>query len=792
MGRKNIFSKSAVKEEITDQIKQSSNHQVCQSSTLDNLPHLDFNLELPITNFELIINGSANTQTKVIVDLAQKIDFSRLSNKEKKGKIFLPWLHSLYKSNPTDAIFLLRIYIKFLKEEKINTHKGIAYNWISDYILEKSMFISELKLIDFSNIVEDHQQKVERGTLVYIINIAKTIISAHPHVTQEIKERLKDYKLPNALSSKKGQVLTAEERIKKYRITNDYSDYVMFQIYAYTNACLMDIKETNERLAELLKENLYLDLFSSQGRIVYRTHIESNTSESFEKALDMELIAFSRISDAYTKLIQFNESGYNLNLISVEVKQLKYENAFNMLPEKLQADKSIHYLFYNVFPLAIGQNKSNSKYLNNFGLLHEPRLHAFLNKVTQNWRDRKNFTSSYEAYKRYLVDSYFVYSLFYGDRKDKDTPLSASGEGFHNILLGKTNHFDYLTMILLLCESGRNREVALSASAYVKIGMNKISVLEIKAEFSTEPSCWIHGYKTRGHLSGKGVQEEDFVIPFDTPLFKYLELLNKIRSITEPQREYFFRQGESKQVGNYTKSLGRQFAKFCGIKEKDGAQLSNLNTPKFRKVWSGEVLLEYLKDIHTKDDLIKAVAEDLRNTVPLTYLLQSSRTEGMLASAIVGLQLKFIDHHQNLAAQLKIDGEKPPKKGRITRYLCDCTDPSQPDYADNLNVKYCKQFDMCLGCSKAVVYEEHLPNLIYRCFQYEQMLEASSELYSAYYETKHNRAIQALDRFKAKTDNGKIIHANAFKFANKAWNDPDIYLLPPLIHPNINNLGDAS
>lgn len=792
MARKNIFSKPTVKEQVTDQIKQTFNHQVCQSSNLDNLPNLDLDLELPISNSELIIKCSESTHKTVVLDLAQKIDVIRLSNKDKKGKLFLPWLHSLYTSNPTDAIYLLRINVKFLIEAKVDTHKAIAFNWLSAYIIKKGILIAELSIKDFNNIVEDHLQKVERGSLVYIVNVIKTILCAHPQVTHEIKERLDGYKLPNALSSKQGQVLTAEERIKKYRITNDYSDYVMFQIYAYTNACLMDIKEANERLAELLEEDSYLDLFSKQGRIIYRTHIESNTSESFEKALDMEIIAFARISASYTKLIHFNEPGYDLRLISEEVKKLNYAYAFQMLPEKLQVDEDINYLFNHVFHLAIGQNKSNSKYLKAFGLNHEPRLHALLNKVTSNWIDRPGFTASYKAYKRYLVDSYCVYSAFYGDRKDRDAPLVTTGEGFHNVLLGKTNHFDYLVMILLLCESGRNREVALSAPAYVKMGMNTISVLDIKAPMTTEPSCWIHGYKTRGHLSGKGVQEEDFVIPFDTPLFKYLKQLDQIRAIAEPQREYFFRQGEGINPGNYTKSLGQQFAQACAIKEKDGTQLSNLNTPKFRKVWSGEVLLEYLKDIHTKDDLIKAIAEDLRNTVPLTYLLQSSRTEGMLASAIVGLQLKFIDHHQNLAAQLKTDGEKPPKDGRIIRYLCDCTDPSKPDYADNLNVEYCKQFDMCLGCSRAVVYEEHLPNLIYRCFQYEQILKASSELYSAYYETKHNRAIQAIDRFKSKTDNGNSIHATAFKIASDSWNDPDCFLLPPLIHPNINNLGVAS
>lgn len=793
MARKNLFAKSKVKEQITDKIEQSANHQVCQSSTLDDLPNLELDQEFPTTNIEIIINDYDNKPITLVLDFAQQVEIKRLSNANKKGKTFLPWLHPLYKANPTDAIFLLRIFIKFIKGDySVNTHSCMAFNWLSDYLTEQPISASEFKIKDYNSLVESYHQKYVRGTLVYTANMVKQILFLHPIVPQDLKDRLKDYKLANALTIKQEKVLTAEERIEKYKITNDYSEYVMFQIYAYVNACLIEIKEMNERLDELLEDREYPDIFSEQGRGVYRGYIESMTSESFEKALDMELVAFARIADAFTKLLHCNEQGYDLKSISTTVHGFQYADALNMLPETLQTDDNIRYLFNSVLPLGIGQNKGNLKYLNSFGLTHEPRLHAFLNKVTNNWRDREDFTTSYEAYKRYLVANYFAYSAFYGDRKDRETPLASSGEGFHNILLGRTNHFDFLVMMLLLCEAGKNRETALNAPAYVKMGLNTTSVLDVEAPFISEPSCWITGFKTRGHLSGKGVQEEDFIIPLDTPLFKYLKLLDKISSITEPQREFFFAQGDNIKAGNYTKSIGRSFAKYCGIKEKDGEQLSNIHTPKFRKVWSGEVLLEYLKDIDTKDDLIRAVAEDLRNTIPLTYLLQSSRTEGMLSTAIVGLQLKFIDHHLNIAAQLKISGEKPPKEGRITRYLCDCADPSQPDYADDLNVEYCKQFDMCLGCSKAIVYEEHLPNLIYRCFQYEQMLKASPALYSAHFEVKHNRAIQAVDRFKAKADNGKSIHAAAFKLATEEWNDPDRYLLPPLIHPNINNLGVVS
>ena len=197
------------------------------------------------------------------------------------------------------------------------------------------------------------------------------------------------------------------------------------------------------------------------------------------------------------------------------------------------------------------------------------------------------------------------------------------------------------------------------------------------------------------------------------------------------------------------------------------------------------MLTRWTSNIKNKDDLIRAVANDLKNTIPLTYLLQSSTTESMLSTAIVGLQMKFIENHLRVAAQLRLSGEKPDEKDREKRFLCDCLDPTSPDFSDNINIAYCKQFDNCLGCSRAVVYEEHLPNIIYRCFQYEQILRNSRDLYQAHYEAKHYRANEVIARFKLKADSGELVFSEAFNKATNAWEDPNTQLLPPLMHGNL-------
>ena len=491
----------------------------------------------------------------------------------------------------------------------------------------------------------------------------------------------------------------------------------------------------------------------------------------------MELIAYARCNDALKEIFWGKINQDEIELIKNKLITYRYSEAYQVLPDHIRNNANVEYLFKGIGKVGIAENsKSLIPLLRVIGSDKSLDIQSIINL-------RMHKPVSWRKYKLYLAQTYINYELFYGIRKDKMFIFAAHANSFHDVLLGRSDKFDFLLILLLLCESGRNLEVAINLPASVKLGKDLTSILEVKAPFASEPSCWLSSFKVRGHVTGLGVQEEDIVIPLNTPLYRYLQLLDSIRSKNNPNRESFFSIKKSNR-----QSYLRDFTQFCWIKNSDGSALHTIQTRKFRKVWSGEVLLQYMGDINTKDDLIKAVGEDLRNTIPLTYLLQSSRTETMLASAIVGLQLRFLEDHKNLAAEIKLKGEKPENGSRIKRYFCDCTDPYNPDYLPDLDTEYCKQFDMCLGCSKAVVYEEHIPNIIYRCFQYEKIIKDSPELYATYYEIKHQRARQALERFRTKSKHGESKHAEAVKIAVEAWENPAIHLLPPLIHQNINNI----
>ena len=381
----------------------------------------------------------------------------------------------------------------------------------------------------------------------------------------------------------------------------------------------------------------------------------------------------------------------------------------------------------------------------------------------------KNNNEKFHNFQRYKLDNAFIFSSFY----NFNGKVKKTGPSLHHILLGRTKHFDFLLILLLLAESGRNKEVILTIPSH----MNTLPILENDDLFSSEKCAELIGFKARGHLGQGAVQPESIIIPHQSPLFRLLKLFSSIRDRQIKHRNFFFTQSDVFKQWRGHFSVNNQ------LKEKNGDLIGPILSTKFRKVFAGEMLQKWLKNIRNKDDLIKAVANDLQNTIPLTYLLQSSTTESMVATAIVGLQMKFIEHHQIVAAKLQTKGQSP-KENRVQRFLCDCLDPYNPDYAEHLNINYCKQFDNCLGCSKAEVYEEHLPNIIYRCFQYEELLKINRDLYDANYVIKHNRAKQVIEKFTTKTSNGHKIHSTAFTDAFQAWEDPDNYLLPPLLHVN--------
>jgi len=750
MARSNRFTNKKI--DITNKSDSSP------LNTFDTLP--SFQLVDGILQ-EKIIKSNGSTGN-ILFNANEEVKTSNIPIKERKGLVVPSWFYKLYQFNPAIAIELARVLLKILNEKKF--HSGIAKPFvnITEFVLKTEIdSLSNITLSLFDQMIND----INYSRAQALCGDIQRVLSFCPTISKQVKAEIASYVYAEPVTKKEKK--TFKERLANSKLNNDYSDYVMFQIYAYTNACLSDIEESYNNTLKFIQSEEYDSFFYESGAQKYKQWITDGNQDDFLKAFEMELADSYRVNLAVDKLRSRLDQSHKDNLIR-NIQNSNYASVFFELPEPIKLESDVAFLCQHVLEKSLGNIVT---YKNNFisKILADTNIsiHSLYTKRIKCWKT-KNFKDNYKLYSPWKHNQSFIYRAFYElNQNSKQT-----GETIHNVLLGRTNTSDFLLQQLLMANSGRNKEVVMSIPARV----SGINILDNEDRFVSEKSIELIGSKTRGHHR-VAKQQESLSIPVNTPIYRFLRVLDNVRAYQYPERQLFFLDTDVYKLWQ------KKFATRTEIKEKNGDLIYSIDSTKFRKVFTGEILYKYLEKISNKDDLIRAVASDLKNSIPLVYLLQSSTAETMVASAIVGLQIKFIDHHLQVAANLKIN-EDCSTNAVEKRFLCDCIDPKNPDYADNLNVDYCKQFDNCLGCTKAEVYREHLPNIIYRCFQYEQVLKINKDLYDTTYSLRHHRAKQVLDTFVSKATNGRQLHSDSFEVASSAWEDPNTYLLPPLLHSN--------
>lgn len=753
MARTNKFNNKRV---ILTEKKDSND-----TDTFDSLPKFEPDANGVATHEVIKGDGS---KAKIILNCYSFQSAYKGGTIESKGKVFPIFFFPLFQYNKDIAIELARTLFSLMKTARYSSSTIRPYTITAQYIIDEKIYaINKLSLQDFNQIIDRKSSTRPRVDFNSVKKLFQSLPSINHNVKEELKELLFGYK--NITSKDE----TFEERVASAKLNVDYSDYVMFQIYAYVNACLSEIEDTVAGTLNYLSSTDYFSFFEAKGKEKYLSLIIKGDDLSLNKAFLIELGDVYRANNAIgllrMKLTDIDWVKFKENILSSNYQSLIAET----WPQEVIKSIDVVFLCRNIIPTSLMNVKSYKQEF--FRQIENNGVSIDLLYRSKNSLKKKNNINNkeYKHFQLYKLNNSFIFSSFHNLNKNG----KKSSAPLHHILLGKTKHFDFLLILLLLAESGRNKEVILSIPTHI----SNLPILENDDLFSSEKSVELIGFKTRGHLGQGVIQPESIIIPHQSPIFRLLKLFSSIKTRQIKHRKFLFAQTD------IFKQWRRSFSENNQLKEKNGDLIGPILSTKFRKVFAGEMLQKWLKKIRNKDDLIKAVANDLQNTIPLTYLLQSSTTESMIATAIVGLQMKFIEHHQIVSAKLKTNGQSP-KQDRIQRFLCDCLDPYNPDYAEHLNIKYCKQFDNCLGCSKAEVYEEHLQNIIYRCFQYEELLKINRDLYDANYALKHNRAKQVIETFISKKSNGHKIHNSAFTDAFQAWEDPDNYLLPPILHSN--------
>lgn len=749
MARKNRFSNKKIV------VKDTRENEI--GDTLDGLPALNF-VDGEARYFP-IKKGDKELIAIFNVDKSSKVN--NLKGPQRSGFIIPVWFPMLCASNSDLAIELARVFVKEHTERNYHSTKINSYFYLANYMVKNK--VPSFNELDFNHLTKLCESIIHSRPHP-VFNRIKKIVSLSVSASNKTKSFIQSFD-PSIVTRKNIQnVHDAKSRIYKWKKSQSYSDFVMFQIYAYVNAGINEIEDTHESIQAYLDSDNYLSFFNNTGRELFKKLVESNDTTLYDEAFRIAVTDVHRVNKAMWLI---RKTLPPLEYANFKTKILSYitdDLISAEWPQELQEDDDVLFTCNISIPTFVCKGKNNSKNL--FPSRGYISFDTLASRWISSWK-RNYWGKHYKKYQKHIHQCSVITTLF--DIKVGSTKCPTS-----TLVLGYTEHFDFLLQVLLMAESGRNKEVIASIAAQTKIG----SVLKNIDRFASEPSTLLEGHKKRAHVLGGGKQPEKLSIPHKTPMYRQLKLLDDIRQLLRPQRRMFFFEND------LIKKYGRKFAIGAQIKERNGDLIGSVNSTKFRKVYAGEVLQQWMGKIKTKDDLVRAVAADLKNTIPLHYLLQSSSTEDMLSTAIVALQTKFIEHHQRIAVKMITSKRKSQVKAHEPRFLCDCIDPANPDYAENLNISYCKQFDNCLGCSKAEVYREHLPRIIYRCFQYEQILRANRELYYANYAIKHSRAQSVVDEFVAKISEGEKLRAKAVAEAAMAWNDPNNYLLPPLLHAN--------
>jgi hypothetical protein len=306
------------------------------------------------------------------------------------------------------------------------------------------------------------------------------------------------------------------------------------------------------------------------------------------------------------------------------------------------------------------------------------------------------------------------------------------------------NQIGWCLANLLLMQTGINKEVALTIPSKAENGTSILTrgdSLFISKDGVTEIE--MYGIKARaGNAQRKIIPitivknsplhqmlvdyERHVKVDFDGPFFEF----NKIF------------------IDSWSTAGGlNDMRKIYQVIDKNGEQLSSIDTTRFRKVFASGQLLDRLKGIKDGNELAEKLREDLNHSnldVTLTnYLLKSSISRSVIDIAIATIT------SQKLIEGIRFKGKIVLKESCNIKkkvFLCDCEDPTNPSH-DIAIAEECKHYDLCLGCERSVITKFHLPYICVRIMQYEHARLLDPHIWPAMYEDRWNIAHDALDKY---------------------------------------------
>jgi len=325
--------------------------------------------------------------------------------------------------------------------------------------------------------------------------------------------------------------------------------------------------------------------------------------------------------------------------------------------------------------------------------------------------------------------------------------------------------------LLFVCYTGRNRETILSWQRAYEVRGKLVKPTEWLDPISPN-KCKIRGWKKRGAGKGKIKTDDVHIEISDKGLFPILEFLLwytapaaleldsdenclfacfgfKGGAISFKKNSTIFRDA----INNF---LERHWITSI-IEDEDTCEyrherLTGIDTRRIRKVFITKQLLDAMGSSANHQELANKLANSLRHgdfETTLGSYLSHEDSMGPRDIAILTLQSSLLEEAKKFKGKMILVDSNEEEKNLMPVIFAKCADPSNPDYAYAEITDHCSQYDMCLGCSKSRVFEEHLPRIAARIIQYDNEQELMTlEAWNADYGYLHAIAMDALGQWE--------------------------------------------
>ncbi len=390
---------------INKQVVVNDKSKSLGSITFDDLPIFEPDENgIHSTN---IIKGNGKESVIEFNCVAIEYDMN-ISVRARRGKLFPSFFIPLNQYNKDMAIEFARVLLFHCKSKKYHSNIMIPYNLFAKYLIKNEINnLSEVTTYDFSQVVNMITHSKPQPIFKYI----KAFFTSLPSIPLAIKNDIKD----EVFSSKKSikPVKTLKERVADSTLNSDYSDYVMFQIYAYVSACLSEIEETVTQTETFIGSSNYHSFFMEGGKEQYVSYIKEGDTGSLNKAVFIELGDIYRSSIAIDLLKQELCDELWNKFIS-DINNSNYDNILSVSwPRHVRKSTHVQFLCTKVIPLALKDSKSY-KTLFIKQIKKGAELSARCLYQSQSFIFRQaRMIEKFRKFQFYKQSDFFIYSSFY-------------------------------------------------------------------------------------------------------------------------------------------------------------------------------------------------------------------------------------------------------------------------------------------------------------------------------------------------------------------------------------------